>query len=251
MSLPQMNAETLNAYVDGELSSSEAAEVARAAARDPAVAARIATLRELKAAVTDIAPERELIIPRSASRAWGLGHAIAACLIFLASGIALHLATLPASPARHWAATLNAHHHAWTFSSDRQAVIQPADAPSAILPLDLSSSRLAYVGQERIAVVGRKALRLGYEGTRGCHLSLFVLPQELGLSANVFAPPMHVRLWREGDNLFLLMADGMAVTRFRQLAAAIERALREQRPFDAQTRQQLAQSRAASRPCQA
>jgi hypothetical protein len=58
-------------------------------------------------------------------------------------------------------------------------------------------------------------------------------------------------MWSQGDYNLLVIADSMAEERFNELALAIERAVREQRPFDADTRQRLAQMREISRPCRA
>jgi len=49
--------ELLNAYVDGELSPVDDAHMAQAIARDPALAARVATLNRVKSALAGLADE--------------------------------------------------------------------------------------------------------------------------------------------------------------------------------------------------
>jgi anti-sigma factor RsiW len=62
--------QTLNAYVDGELSAAESAEVARALAEDPALVDQVASLTRLKAAVQDGIEEVNLALPRVQRRTW-------------------------------------------------------------------------------------------------------------------------------------------------------------------------------------
>lgn len=253
MTSQRIGDDMLNAYVDGELSSAQAAEVARAAAQSPTLAARIASLREMKAAVADLVPPASLALPEPArrpARAWRLAAA-AAVVVALAMGAALSgLVRFDAGP--DWPSTLESHHRSWAFSRGEAAHAAPASAAmDALEALDLSAARLTFVGRERIAYREMTFDRVGYEGTRGCRLSLFRLPRALQVSPQAFGAPLHVRVWREDGQDFLLMAEGMAAPRFQELATAIERALREHKPFDADTRQRLAKARAASRPCQA
>lgn len=250
----EITAELLNAYVDGELSRSEAAGVARAAARSPALAARIATLREMKAAVSDMAPERELSLPRAPEgrgRGMWFAAAAAALLVCLLGG--LIYAFPPAAPSeRAVANALQSHHGAWTFE---QAGDTPATMPAGLArdgwPPDLASARLSFAGVERITLSGLDMLRLGYEGTRGCKLSLYVLRSGDLPQAEDFPEALHMRSWTIGERSFLLMADGMPRGRFEDIAMAMEKSLRDGRPFDAPTRQRLARARAASPPCSA
>lgn len=244
--------ETLNAYVDGELPRDEAARVARLAAQTPAVAAQIATLRELKAAVPEIVPERDIRLP--ARRGFPAGRlAVAAAAVMLLVGAALlHLFPQAELEDAKWARLLESHHNAWAFArgADRAAFL-PASGPAGLLPLNLESARLTFVGYQEISVAGRKVVRTGYEGTRGCRVSLFVYPAGLALDQKAFADSLLVRKWEVRNQGFALMADGMAGARFEGLARAVEDALREGAQPDPDTRQRLAQARRTSPPCQA
>ncbi|MCV0369795.1 MULTISPECIES: hypothetical protein [Filomicrobium] len=255
MTSQRIGIETLSAYVDGELTPAEAADVARAAARDRAIAAQIASLREMKAAIADLAPTVTLRMPEKPKRwpfalpAMAAAASLAAVLI-LAVVLSGHFDPKPGTPLT---ALFETHHRDWTFDRSAPAggLARVDYAGSQPEMLDLTAAQLAFAGRESFVYDGRILDRLGYEGTRGCRLSLFKIPQGVEITANAFAPPLHARVWTSGGNSFLLMAQGMAPRRFRELATVIESAIRSQRPFDAKTRQRLAQARAASRPCQA
>jgi anti-sigma factor RsiW len=250
----------LNGYVDGELSPSEAAEVARLAALRPEVAARIAFLREMKAAFADLAPTppAALVIPRQSGPArWQVGRKAAIAAIVTLASLVLLVAVLKGglAPERgpDWPSVIEAHHRSWAFSHGvaEPESIRSSELATGLMSLDLADARLDYVGSEHIAYRDITLYRAGYEGTRGCRLSMFVLPHSLGLSDAGFGPPLRVHMWSQGDYDLLVIADSMAEERFNELALAIERAVREQRPFDADTRQRLAQMREISRPCRA
>ena len=253
MTETNISTEALNAYVDGELSRAESASVARAAARNPAIAAQIATLRELKAAVIDVVPERELSFPLAGPRrSVRTGYAAVACVAAILVAASVYLGW-PAGPSGvQWAQLLHTRHQAWSFTSgETAALILPAGGRSGLLPLDLGSARLTYVGHEPIALAGRRGVRTGYEGTRGCRVSLFVLPGDVMLDTALLSPSLHVRAWTIDVRGYVLMADGMPAGRFNDLARAVEIALRSGEPFDARTRQRLALARRTSPPCSA
>jgi len=245
--------ELLNAYVDGELSRDEAAWLARAAARDPAIAARIATLRELKAAVPALVPERRIALPsRVRTRVTPGFAAVAAGLLLLIATGMLHLYLQSESESARWARFLQSHHEAWAFARDaKPARFLPTSGPARLLPLDLESARLTFVGHQKVSFAGKTVVRTGYEGTRGCRVSLYVYPGGTVLDESAFSQTLLVRKWEIGQQGFALMADGMAKVRFEGLARAVEKALRAGSQPDPGSRQRLAQARRTSPPCQA
>lgn len=245
--------EKLNAYVDGELPRDEEARVARTAAQNPFIAAQIATLRELKAAVPDIVPERDIALPDKRKRAGGnIAVAAAVGMLMFMSAALLHLFLQAEPEGAKWARFLQSYHNAWSFSrGEAGAEFLPASGPAGLLPLDLESARLTFVGYQEISFSGQRVVRTGYEGTRGCRVSLFVYPADVVLDQKVFADTLLVRKWEILDQGFALMADGMARTRFEGLARAVEKALREGAQPDPRMRQRLAQARRTSPPCQA
>ena len=94
-------------------------------------------------------------------------------------------------------------------------------------------------------------LRTGYEGTRGCRVSLYAFPSVENFDASRLNPALLVRHWQIGGQDFVLMARGMAAGRFSGLAVAVEKALRSGYELDQKTRQQLAHARRTSPPCRA
>ena len=244
--------EMLNAYVDGELDVSEAASVARAAADNPSVAARIATMRELKAAVADAVPQRELSLPAPNAAVKWAGGVAAAVAAFIAVGALLHLSTFRESNGERWARLIADKHAAWSFTpGSRSAPIVLSGVGANLLPLDLKSARLTFVGHEITNLDGKPVLRTEYEGTRGCKVSLYAFASVESFDASRLNPALLVRHWKIGDHGFVLMARGMAAGRFAGLAVAVEKALRSGYELDKKTRQQLAHARKTSPPCQA
>jgi hypothetical protein len=253
MSQKDIGPETLNAYVDGELSRGDAASVARAAVQYPAIAAQIATLREMKAAVADLTPERELTLPEQ--RGLPLGRtamAAAASIAILAVAVTTYLYVWMEPAGVKWASFLQNHHASWSFQkSEGRSGVVSAQVVSRLLPLDLESASLTFTGYEQIEFSGQQVLRTGYEGTRGCHVSLYVFPAGIVLDKGSFTPSLLVHTWEIRNNAFALMADGMAPARFKGIAEAVEKALRSSMEMDSHTRQQLAHARQTSPPCRA
>lgn len=249
----QIEREMLNAYVDGELPRSDAARVARAAAHDPMIAAQIATLRELKAAIPEIVPEKKISLPASPGLQHGpMPYALAACLLLLAATSFIYLFLQPVTQDTRWSQALLAEHQTWTFSQAAEnADVKLASGPARLLPLNLKSARLTFIGHQKIVVEGKQVLQTGYEGTRGCRVSLFVLPGGIKLNRAEFPPSLLVSTWEIQEQGFALMADGMARARFEGLSVAVEKALRKGLQPGKKTRQQLAHARRTSPPCRA
>lgn len=252
MDQSRIRPETLNAYVDGELDPAQAARVARAAAGNSSVAAQIATLRELKAAVASAIPEREIKLPGGGPAFRRIMYAAAAVVAFVVGGAVLHLSTFREDSATRWAQFLQEQHADWAFADgSRSAPVTPTSSPAGLLPLDLRSARLTYVGFETIEFQRRTVLRAGYEGTRGCRVSLYVFDADAVPDTTRFDPTLRVRWWEIGQQDFVLLARGMAEARFDGLARAVEKALRTGYELDRKTRQQLAHARRTSPPCRA
>lgn len=253
---------TLNAYVDGELSASEAATVARALADDRALAQTVATLTSLKAAVHDGVEPVEIDLPARQRRIWrpvALAASLAALLVI---GIFL----LSPWQGGNGTAVLA---QAWQIHDSWAQTVEPPAAaasggvvlaglnyigPKAYLP-DLTSARLTLTRLETVILPGTvDALHAGYRGTRGCRVSLLIvqggadLPKELTIqdkgSRRGYA-------WRSGTHGYLLLADGMDPARLGLIAETVQRASLENSPFGPETRTALSESRARSIPCQA
>ncbi len=261
MSQAMPSLERLNAYVDGELPTGEASAVAALVAESREVAEMVAALSRLKAAVQEgFAPDPLELpeVPRPAGRL----PAIAACLaflVFLAGTAVTHLASLPGKPS--WMAQAWVLHEAWrgqAAGGGDQArpgafLTAVSGFAAGITVPDLSAARLRLVrARAADGPAGAQALHLGYEGSRGCRISLFLVAPFRTLPPRLTDYGDGTALaygWRVGGAGHLLLARGMDPERFRLIAESVHRATLEAAPFDAETRNALARSREESRPC--
>ncbi len=256
--------ESLNAYVDGELDAAAAASVAEAAGNDPAVADRIACLYQLKGAMSDVLPPppadlRELV--RKPSRHLRAGVFTAAALAIVAVVVAL--LWVPDRPSgqipESTLAAARAIHDDWLAEDNGS----PSEAPPSVVmaalsqfrrvPVipDLSSAKLTI---ERVTVTESEdshLLQIGYRGNHGCHLSLFVfagggLPEKMVEQSQGLQQAYG---WQVDQLGYLLFAVGMDRARLAFIAREVEVATRSGVPFDDQTRQALAESKAKSASC--
>jgi len=260
----------INAYIDGELSSAEAAAVASALAHDRALAQRVAVLSHLKATVqASLEAPRIELAGGAAPCAPRTRHvmAMAACaavLVLVVLGAAMGRPwwsgrEAPAALARAWEL-----HAAWSRQSEASNQRAPAGGtvlaaleavgPRVYLP-DLSSARLTLDSLRIVRLDGEaKALHAGYLGTRGCRISLVVVPDTSDISTDLTlfeSTAGRAYVWRSGGHSYFLLAEGMDPTRFALIADSIYRASLEMNPFDAETRTALRDSRERSAPCRA
>ena len=180
--------EALNAYVDGELPVHASARIARAVASDLETANRVAALTQLKAAVGDAlagAPEIALPPPARPRRRRRLLAAAATVAVMLSAAAASLLGVLaPTGERAAWLARGAAVHRDWdgtaaaAAASARAGVYLEAVArlgPAAFVP-DLRAARLrvARIAYLAPAAEGAGGLHVGYVGTRGCRISLWI-----------------------------------------------------------------------------
>jgi len=264
MSAPYPSRELLNAYVDGELSAGEAAEVARALADDKTLAEAVATLSRLKAATQESIEPFGLAPLPPARRAWrraAIAAAVAAVLVIAATtalipwfGTAQPPTWLAAAWQIHdtWAAEQPANPPAPVNSGKILATLHRF-GPQAYLP-DLGAARLTLGHLEivRLGGLDGEALHIGYLGTRGCQVSLLLLTGTGGLSDEITRYDRGAGrgfAWRSGKRGYLLLAEGMDKARLALLAETLHRATLERRPLDTETRTALRESREHSAPC--
>lgn len=258
----------LNAYVDGELDSDDAARVAAAAASDHRLAGEIARLAELKSSLqanAETLPPTVLDAPLRRHRTRRLAQALAAGILVAAMAGGAWL-TYPRfqSPSGIEATLQTAEtlHDGWL-----QEAPKPAEPSAGVLlatlqdfglPLqipDLSDTRLsiAHIG---MAGPDRDVLHVGYLGTRGCQISLLAF-RNMERSAGAFPEALTHRrehgedafLWKAGSVAYVLLADGMESGRLALIAEAVEEATRKLAPISPETRSALADNREKSAPC--
>ena len=237
--------ETLNAYMDGELDTAAAAEVARALAESPALARELAALSRLRSAVAE-----SIEVPP-------LSDAGIALVVFIAGSILMTRFTH--DPGIDWLARVWQIHHGWSVnavSSRGRSTVQLAQRieamPQAYVP-DLSASRLSLVHAAVVPfTANRQAVLAGYRGSRGCKISLLIFPSPdaLGDALSPFRDGDNEAYgWRVGGLGYVILSDGMDSARFRLLAESVRNTSKQHLPFDTQTRLALRKSRDQSAPC--
>ncbi len=259
--------QTLNAYVDGELSTAEAAEVARALADDRTLAGRVASLTRLKATVQDMGEAAEITLPTTRRRHWRPAALAASLALGLAIGVAASFVPWQGSDRPAWVVPARASHEAWNMDEDRPGAVPVAGGVvlaalgqlgpdgylKAYLP-DLSAARLTLTRLETVSLLdGRgEALHAGYRGTRGCKVSLLILADGAALPAALTRyddRALRTFAWRTGGHGYLLVAEGMDEARLAMIAETVHRAILEHGPFNEETRTALRESRERSKPC--
>ncbi len=260
--------ETLNAYVDGELPADAAAEVARALARDPALVSQVASLTRLKAVTQEIAQyavgASEIALPPARNRGWRLPALAASLGLVLAIGLAAALVPNLGERPPSWVTQARAAHEAWITPRD----LAPPEVGGVVLVAlgqagaggylkaylpDLKSARLTLTHLESVALAdGGAVLHAGYRGTRGCKISLLIVPGGEDLPRELTRhddAALHAFAWRVGPLGYILLAEGMDEARLELIAETVHRATLENSPFDGETRTALRQSRERSQPC--
>ncbi len=251
--------ELLNAYVDGELNTATAAEVARAVANNPGLARQVASLSRLRSALGESIETPPLTIspPRPANVSKTAIAASIAFLMFVAGSV------LVSTFDRSLRADLLQHawqlHDGWSIDQKttqaRTGIVRADYAktiPEVYIP-DLSAARLSLVHVVVKPFSGsRKALLAGYRGSRGCKISLTVFPAPLSLGEEMSATQNGKNegyAWRTGSVGYILMSAGMDSARFQMLAKSVHQTSLQHLPFDKRTRMALRKSRDNSAPC--
>ncbi len=273
MTTRQPDWQTLNAYVDGELSAAKAAEVARALADDRTLADRVASLTRLKAKVQDMVTVQsrgeaaKITLPPPRRRPWRPAALAASLALALALGLAASFVPWQGSDRPAWVVQARAGHEAWNMDEDRPGAAPvaggvvlaaldqrgPDGYRKAYLP-DLSAARLTLTRLEIVSLLdGRgEALHAGSRGTRGCKVSLLILADGAALPAALTRyddRALRTYAWRTGGHGYLLVAEGMDEARLTMIAETVHRATLEYSPFDEETRTALRDSRDRSKPC--
>jgi anti-sigma factor RsiW len=256
--------EALNAYVDGELDAHDSARVARSVAIDPALADQVAILTRLKAAVAEGLEPVDLpaVKPKRRLR-W---YAVAAAVVLMvAAGVGTYVAQWPRQDDAGLLQRAAAAHRTWVERDEADAVREVGAGvllsslhrlgPDAHVP-DLSASRLTISMVTTVPASGADgpALHIGYTGTRGCHVSLWISPAGGNLGPRLVerrAGPLRSFAWRAGSLAYALINSGMDEGRFSLIARTVHRATLERLPLDAEMRMALRESREASMPCSA
>lgn len=236
----------INAYVDGELDTAGAAEVAAAIARDPQLASRVATLSRLKAsaatlqAPANIPPPAFLKVSRPSRTPFVRYAAIAASIVMMLVAVGTWLAW-PWSADQIQTAQSDddlrqalAAHRAWiggtttgaggTVAGDRIQIARDAREPVRVPDLTAAQLSLAHVSplSDRTAVGG---VLLGYVGPNGCRLGLWIADagrRGFGTELrHVSRDGTAAHIWQTGATNYAILARGMDPARLSMLVTAI------------------------------
>jgi anti-sigma factor RsiW len=260
---PRYTLETLNAYVDGELSARENAEVANAIAVDSQLAQQAATLSSLKATLASISCDRQEpleldLVPGEKFRlSWVaaiagfmvIGAVIAALLLNGASLLPNQGLELAEKAHRNWleqetTPVDSGLQQASALDIDRLQI-------DAYVP-DLSEVNLTFSGVSRISSGKFKGMHIGYQGPSGCMVSLVVLNNTVGLSDELayFERDGHLLYgWQVKQTGFYLLAYKMDPARASEVARVVNKLTRKRLPLDYESIVALNEAKSESKPC--
>lgn len=257
--------ETINAYVDGELSPVEAAQVAAAVARDRELASQVAILARLKAetAMLKRAPDRSLL-PVAKPRRWhrvatASAGAVTAAVILLGL-ILVHRDMQQAAPA--WLQPARALHTQWVRQGIDGAGLRATPAARAArgrqalaapwVP-DLRAINLRQHSVHQVDSAQHGLVHVGYTGPRGCMLSFLTWPGEHALAPEPrrFGDGADAAwAWRVGNTGYLLLATRMAPERLAVVVEVVHEATLRRAPPGLEAQRQYLASRRSTAPCQ-
>lgn len=261
----RFNSETLGAYVDGELSKYERAEVASAIAIDPDLAQQVATLSSLKAALgstrcgLDEPFEIDLELPVKEKPRLFLVAAIAGVFVLgaLIATLIMNSDSLLPNQGLRLAEEV---HKNWLEQAKKSGTSELHQSSfvnldnlqiDAYVP-DLSRVNLAFSGVRNISSANSKGMHIGYQGPKGCMVSLVVLNNAAGLSPELayFERDGHLLYgWQVKQTVFYLLAYKMDPARLGEVARVVNRLTRERLPLDPESIIALKQARSESKPC--
>ncbi|WP_114964731.1 anti-sigma factor family protein [Alkalilacustris brevis] len=236
--------EKLSAYVDGELAPEDAAQIARRAASDPAVARQLAMLQSLRAEIAVIAPD--VVVPELGRIGPSIGRrtehemprlpqlAAAAVFFALLIGAGWLVGSQPqanaSDPERNLAHLIESH-DTWR---DNPVPMHNVSAPVAPRITNLmAETGLQLVHEELLALPGNTTVRhSGYLGSNGCRLSLFEIAAPIRQAAaadTMLAFSQNEGLlqatWASGATRYIMLARDMDSVRFTTIASSIREAL--------------------------
>lgn len=225
----------LNAFVDGELSPAERADVADRIRAEPGIARAHATIMRLKASIAesaDATPPVTIVAarkrPRQVTNLAVRGFVACAAILIV-------LVTATHFLAERGPAPLIA----------RDAMVRLAALPADPVIPNLEIGGLTLEDVKIESVGGTRLLVVSYRGPHGCLLDLRVSP--LGSAASAGAGSSRHN-WKVGPLAYELLAHGMPGWRFAIIADAAEQETRDGRVQDA-VRGRLREARAAAPPC--
>lgn len=261
----EYGSEILSAYVDGELSATENAEIANAIAVDAELAQQVAILSSLKAAVAagDCGLKESFDIdldgPVKKQRKYTWVAVVAGIVtvsILLATLILSSDSLLPNQGIqlaeevhKSW---LEEQSKSFSLEFQRSSFVALDHLQIDAYVPDLSKVNLAFSGIRKISSGKSKGVHIGYQGPSGCMVSLVVLNNTVGLSPELayFEKGEHVLYgWQVKKTGFYLLAYKMDPSRLVKVARVVNRLTRERLPLDPESIIALKDARSTSKSC--
>ncbi len=237
----------LNAFVDSELSPSEAALVAEAVAADPTLAKRVVRLHKIKAALAafgDDLPVPELPQP-APHRRTARGRLVASGAIAATALLLLVSVSVPVSAPEQGAADLPrlAQHDLWLSTTTEAGSLELPRGFEWMGPV-MRASGLQLVHSHSHDDI----MHFGFKGANSCRLSLFVATsatRDTALQVTLSDQVQHAQ-WQTGRLAFEMIARDMAPARFATVATGLQQGSRE---HQAESKLRIALLESARLPC--
>jgi hypothetical protein len=257
------NLEILNAYVDGELSAREKAEVANAIASNPDLARQAATLSSLKASLAASNPgdqeQFNFELPRKHNFRPRLVAAIAGLMV-IGAVIAFVITNTSSLLPNQGLLLAEQAHNNWlqeeifhtTNELHQTSTLIPENLQIDAYVPDLSKVDLVFNDIRRISSGNTRGMHIGYKGPSGCMVSLVVLSSSIGLSSDLtyFEKDGHLLYgWQVSQTGFYLLAHKMDPARLSKVARVVNRLTLERLPIDPESIIALNNVRTQSEPC--
>lgn len=263
--------EILNAYVDGELSPHDRAQVAQAVAANAYLADRVAVLAQLKATVTKLGVQQPI-------RLGDLRVSVRPCRPFKVIAASIVAATLVTgvivasiwssfiSPAPEWVAQSRSQHLAWLqdqrqISSDEdfatllRAKLQRLEIQQYLPDLSSTNLKLSDIAYfDDAGSNGPSAVQVRYTGQHGCRVSLTFSRGEKPLKIALTETDDGTSrgyFWRVGTINFALFSTGMDDRRFSLIARNVYEATRDKRTPPQEHEKELRIATNSAEPCKA
>lgn len=222
-----MSWEALNAYVDDELPPAAAADVAAAVARDPDLAARVASLSRLRATTRSLPHDMHAPALRPPGRRQGFAALAASLVIVAGFGAAIWSFSWTSQDGGPLSAAVTAH-HAWLADAKParggRLEVEMAGASANALPdLTLASLTLVHLSLDPAIRKGGGVLA-GYVGPNGCRVGLWIAPHHGPTHPRPVADDrdgLMIRRWSGTEADYALLGRDIDSLRLDRIAALV------------------------------
>jgi anti-sigma factor RsiW len=247
--------QTLNAYVDGELSAADMDTFKQHIAKEPRLQMDVEAVLDLKRALTRMRPSvAEARRPAPARPARRRLYYAAVAATFVGFAVAAVAAMLPAPAETTWfedAKALHAELARQAYVVEERYVVQTISSGHALAfrPPDLTASRLYLVDIANSDSDSGETISMHYRGLNGCRLTIVAIEtggEQLASPAELGAL---TRIWHRDGFAFAVIANDMDAQRFSAVADYAEAAIGVPSVDDRRQRIAMAETLSTARSC--